>query len=163
VRKSFSADLVLSTALSAGDDNEVRRRFVVQLLRFMLSLAGWLWMCAGKCSWFTVFGGVELLEKFDIVMVPAEKFNAHAVFQRDNGCLHRLPDRAFQLAGSSVWEVNNNIQFCAGDKGMVCPDEESVPGEISRNCTIVFLFTDKLRLEPSTKPLVFSANFQKGS
>jgi hypothetical protein len=59
--------------------------------------------------------------------------------------------------------VNDNVQLSAGDKGMVCPDEESIPGKIARDCTIVFPLANKLRLEPSNKPLVFSANFQKGS
>jgi hypothetical protein len=156
--------------LSTGEDNGLSGRFLsriaIMLVRFVLSLVFWNRMsalCIGECPRFTVFAGIELLEKFDIIMIPAEKFNAHAIFQRDNGCLHGLPDNALQLAVSSVWEVNDNVKLCAGNKGMISPDEESVTGKIARNGTIVFLLADKLSLEPSKKPFVLSANFQKGS
>lgn len=59
--------------------------------------------------------------------------------------------------------MNDNVKFCAGDEGMICPDEESVPGKITRNCTVVLPLADKLRLEPSNKPFVSSADLQKGS
>ena len=167
MRKPLSAHLVLYPALSAGNNNEVlswvRTLVLIMLMRLVFWLVRGLRVSPRGYGRLPVFAGIELLEKLDIVMVPADKFNAHAIFQRDNGCFHCPPDQALQPAVSSVRQMNDNIQFCTGHKGMVCPDEESIPGEITRNRTIVFALADKLRLEPSNKPFVLSANSQKGS
>jgi hypothetical protein len=54
------------------------------ILRFLLSLVCWFRAGArftGICPLISVFSGIELLEKSDVVMIPMEKFDAHAIFQ----------------------------------------------------------------------------------